>query len=178
MTTNDALTQIHVAVAPSEASLFASSVRERGFSAIPVDLTGVNDRSELCKRLGEAFLFPYTTTSMDAVIDLLSDLEWLGHPAGYVVSIDGCDDVGSDVLRDTVGMLPAIVDRWRTQHHGFVILLLGSSHRDLALTELNIANEELRARAELAWVQDTGPVEVIDHSEQQRIHRGDEAPRG
>lgn len=154
---------IHVAVDLSEAARLESAFRREKRSVVHVDLTGVDDRRELCGRLGEAFLFPYTVTSLDAVVDLVSDLEWLGNDLGYLVEITGLDLVRSETLNDAVGLLPAICDRWRSQHRGFVVLLIGSSHRATALAQLADANGELSAAGGLPWVRDTEPVEIVDH---------------
>lgn len=154
---------IHVAIDPAQAALLESAFRREQYSVVHVDLTGVDNRRELCGRLGDAFLFPYAVTSLDAVVDLVSDLEWLGNDFGYVVRITGLDLLRSATLKDAAGLLPAICDRWRSQRRGFVVLLIGASHRATALERLAEANAELVAAAESPWVRDTGPVEIIDH---------------
>lgn len=154
---------IHVAVDESEAARLELALSRDQYRVIHVDLTGVDDRRQLCHRLGEAFQFPYAVTSLDAVVDLVSDLEWLGNDLGYLIEITGADGLSSEMLRDATGLLPAISDRWRSQHRGFVVLLIGSSHRATALARLAEANGELSDAAGLAWVQGTSPVAIIDH---------------
>lgn len=154
---------IHVAVDLAEAARLKSVFRREQYSVVQVDLTGVDDRRGLCRRLGAAFLFPYEVASLDAVVDLVSDLEWFGNDSGYLVEITGMDLVRSETLRDATGLLPAICDRWRSQHRGFVVLLIGESHRATALARLAEANSELGAASGLPWARDTGQVEIVDH---------------
>ncbi|NBT27223.1 MAG: hypothetical protein EBT09_11910 [Actinobacteria bacterium] len=154
---------IHVAVDLPRAARLESALRRQEYSVVRVDLTGVDDRLALCGRLGEAFLFPYAVTSLDAVVDLVSDLEWLGNDFGFLVEIRGLDDLRPETIKDAVGLLPAICDRWRSQRRGFVVLLIGLSHRATILAGLTDANCELSAAAGLPWVRDTGPVEIVDH---------------
>jgi hypothetical protein len=154
---------IHVAVDQAEAARLESALRSRKYSVVHVDLAGVGDRRELCGRLAEAFLFPYAVSSLDAAVDLVSDLEWLGNDLGYVVEITGLDLLRSETLKDAVSVLPAIGDRWRSQHRGFVVLLIGTSHRATVLAQLADANGELIAAARLSWARDTEPVEIVDH---------------
>jgi hypothetical protein len=156
--------EIHVAVNRSEAAFLESSLRGKGYAVIHVDLTGVNGRNEVCDRIGKAFRFPYAVTSLDAAVDLASDLEWLGNPPGYLVEVTGVDQLPNETLDDAVGLLPAICDRWRSQHRGFVVLLTGWAHRSAALSRLSDANGELSAAAGLPWVQETKPVPIVDHA--------------
>lgn len=156
--------EIHVAMNNSESHFLESVLRERDYAVVHVDLTGVNGRHELCDRLGKAFQFPYAVTSLDAAVDLISDLEWLGSAPGYLVKVTGVDQLHKETLNDAVGLLPAICDRWRSQHRGFVVLLTGCAHRSAALAKLTDANSELSAAAALLWVQDTKPVTIVDHA--------------
>ena len=155
---------IHVGVDLSEAARLEAVLRREKYRVVHVDLTGVEGRRELCDRLGEAFQFPYAVSSLDAVVDLVSDLEWLGKALGYLVKVTGMDSLRAETLKDVTGLLPAICDRWRSQHRGFVVLLTGCAHRSAALAKLTDANSELSAAAALLWVQDTKPVTIVDHA--------------
>lgn len=50
----------------------------RGMSVVELDLTGVSDNVALGRCLPEAFMFPQEASGLDAAVDLISDLEWLG----------------------------------------------------------------------------------------------------
>ena len=154
---------IHVGVDLSEATRLESALRKENYRVVHVDLTGVDGRRELCDRLGEAFQFPYAVSSLDAVVDLVSDLEWLGKAPGYLVEVTGMDHLRTETLKDVTGLLPAICDRWRSQRCGFVVLLIGSSHLATALTRLAEANGELSDAAGLPWIQETKPVTIVDY---------------
>jgi len=154
---------IHVGVDLSEAARLEAVLRREKYRVVHVDLTGIEGRRELCDRLGEAFQFPYAVSSLDAVVDLVSDLEWLGKALGYLVKVTGMDSLRAETLKDVTGLLPAICDRWRSQRCGFVVLLIGSSHRATALSRLADANGELSEAAGLPWIQETKPVKIVDH---------------
>ncbi|MCY3016750.1 MAG: hypothetical protein NT171_18920 [Planctomycetota bacterium] len=162
---------IHVGVDLSEAARLEAVLRRENYRVVHVDLTGVDGRRELCDRLGEAFQFPYAVSSLDAVVDLVSDLEWLGKALGYLVAVTGMDYLRTETLMDATGLLPAIGDRWRSQRCGFVVLLIGSSHRATALARLADANGELSDAAGLPWIQETKPVKIVDHDSGAGGHR-------
>ena len=125
-------------------------LRREKYRVVHADLTGVDGRHELFDRLGEAFQFPYAVSSLDAVVDLVSDLEWLGKATGYLVEVTGMDHLRVETLRDAKGLLPAICDRRTSQRCRLVALLIGSSHRATALTRLAEANGELTDSAGLS----------------------------
>ncbi len=156
-------TAIHVAVSPAEVAGLEGTFRARSCSVIHVELDGVRLRRELCDRLSETFLFPYATGSLDAAIDLLSDLSWIGNECGYLVVVEGADRASATVLADLMAILPFVADRWRSQQTTFVVLLVGAARRELCLAELRRANEELVRFAELPWAHDVFPAEVVDH---------------
>ncbi len=155
--------EIHVGTDLSEAARLEAVFRREKYRVIHIDMTGVDGRRELCDRLGQAFQFPYAVSSLDAVVDLVSDLEWLGKALGYLVEVAGIDHLRTETLKDLTGLLPAICDRWRSQRCGFVVLLIGSSHRATALARLAEANGELSDAAGLPWIQETKPVKIVDH---------------
>ena len=67
--------------------------RERGFSAIQVDLAGVQEKSELLARIASAMKFPdYFGMNWDALTDSLRDLSWL-NPKGVLVVLENSRDL-------------------------------------------------------------------------------------
>jgi len=62
--------------------------KERGFSAIRVDLAGVQDKSELLARIASAMKFPDAFgVNWDALTDCLRDLSWL-DPKGVLIVLE------------------------------------------------------------------------------------------
>jgi hypothetical protein len=140
-----------------------AEARALGASIVHLDLSDVRDRSQLVERLAQVFLFPHEVRGLDAVIDMLSDLEWLGAPA-YLVIADGLDAAPGEVSADFSGVLPAIIDRWRTQRIFFVVALIGSEHKREIESALDHTNFQLDEAGKLPWAQPgTGGAPVIDH---------------
>lgn len=154
---------IHVAVADSAVARYEEAARNGGLSVVRLDLSAVRSRDQLCDRLAKVFLFPHESRGLDSALDLLSDLSWFGNENGYLVVVDGADSVSAQVVADLAGILPAVADRWRSQRVAFVVLWVGSAHRVVALESLRVANDSLRVAGELAWVEDTYEVEIVDH---------------
>lgn len=152
---------IHFGTSKDLIARFEAEARSRGMSVIELDLTDLSDRSALADYLAKAFSFPHRTTGLDAAVDLISDLEWLGNAAGYLVIARGLSDI-SDVSDAFVSMLPNIVDRWRSQAVPFVVAIETNDERVRA--RLLAANDEIARAGKLPWAQpDTGAVDVILH---------------
>jgi len=131
-----------------------------GARVFRVSLTGVADRTALVARLAETFEFPHPVVGLDAASDLMSDLEWLGDfEAGLLV----IDATGSgSVTVDLAGVLPGMLDRWRSQGRTFVVVLTGLGDRDSVAAALERANAQLDAAGSLPWAQPgTGRVPVL-----------------
>ena len=109
-------------------------------------------------------MFPHETRGLDAAIDLISDLEWFGNPAGYLVIVEGMDRA-REIVATFARMLPNIVDRWRSQGGIFVVVLKGAESSREAASALASANSALEAAGQLPWAQPgTGAVTVVDHT--------------
>jgi RNAse (barnase) inhibitor barstar len=67
--------------------------KERGFSAIQVDLAGVQEKSELLARIASAMKFPdYFGMNWDALDECLRDLSWL-NPRGVLLVLENSRDL-------------------------------------------------------------------------------------
>lgn len=158
-----AVVAIHVAAPETVVSGLEDMARHAEMSVVRLPLSGVRQRYELCDRLTDVFMFPHKTRGLDAAVDLLSDLAWFDNQNGYLVVVEDADSAPAHVVADLVGILPAVADRWRSQGIRFVVVLEGVSHRSIALESLQSANAGLEKAGELTWVQDTHPVDVVDH---------------
>ncbi|NMM17066.1 MAG: barstar family protein [Cellulomonas sp.] len=129
-----------------------------------MDLARVHDRDGLAELLARTFMFPHETRGLDAAIDLISDLEWFGNPAGYLIIVEGMDRA-REIVATFARMLPNIVDRWRSQGGIFVVVLKGAESSREAASALASANSALEAAGQLPWAQPgTGAVTVVDHT--------------
>lgn len=154
---------VHVGVHEQTKSRFVEDARSRGLSVFSLDLSGIKERGELADLLSRTFMFPYETRSLDAAIDLISDLEWFGNPEGYLLEVDGIDppSVAAETL---AGMLPNIVDRWRSQGPAFAVVVAGTDPDDRFGQALAAANLAMDREGRLPWAQPgTGAVSVVNH---------------
>ena len=141
--------------------------RSRGMSVLHVSLTDVHGTPALVERLADALMFPVEVTGLDAVVSLMSDLDWFGNEKGYLVVARGLAE-GADATDAFVSILPNVVDRWRSRATDFVVVLDSSAGR-LQRT-LAAANLAMRRAGELPWAQPgTGPVDVVVHRDEQPV---------
>jgi len=154
---------VHLANGTSVARELEQQARDAGAGVFHLALGEAQDRASLGNLLARTFLFPYETTGLDAAVDLISDLEWLGNGHGYLVITDA-SGAPTEVVTAWSEILPAIIDRWRAQGTPFAAVLEDGVAIDVALAALSSANQRLERAGQLPWAQaGTGPIEVRDH---------------
>lgn len=154
---------VHVAVDEALAQRLKDSAATSGDSVMVLELSGVLNRDELSERLAEAFKYPHRAAGLDAAIDLMSDLEWLGEASGYLLLVE-TDGTSEEAASALAGILPAVIDRWRTQETPFVAAILGTEYLDATTRALERTNRALQEFSDLPWtLPGTAPVPVIDH---------------
>lgn len=154
---------VFVGMTPEAAEQLASAWAGAGRQVYRLDLRGVGDTSEVCRRYAATFSFPIPSEGLDAVVSLLADLDWLEPQEGHLLLVDGLDEADPQAVFDAVVVLPNIIDRWRSQGTPFVAALVGSTAADMALSALADENHQLLMHGKLPWAaQDTGPVTVVD----------------
>lgn len=150
---------IHVGVTGDLLGTLETDARRTGMSVIRLDLSGVSDSASLADYLSKTFMFPYETRGLDAAVDLISDLDWFGSTAGYFIGVEGVDCTTSYV-ESFAGILPNIVDRWRSRGQPFVVAICGRCER--LISALAVANRRMEEAGSLPWAQPgTGAVEVV-----------------
>lgn len=150
---------IYLGVSDELVMRFEKKARSASMSVIRLDLSDVSDDAGLANRLSSTFMFPYHTCGLDAAIDLISDLDWFGNPAGYLIIVDGLGHVDG-VYESFGGMLPNVVDRWRSQGTSFIVVIRERPER--LISALLEANRRMGEAGSLPWAQPgTGPVEVV-----------------
>ena len=155
---------IHVGASPDTALQLEQDARTAGASVVQLSLAGVQDRRQLCDRLSQTFMYPHESSGLDAAIDLISDLEWLGSSRGYLLVVDA-DKAPSAVTTDLARILPAIIDRWRSQTQPFVVAITMADVSDVSRA-LERANAALDDAASLPWAQPgTGSVLIVNHAD-------------
>lgn len=154
---------IHVGVNSARNQLLEEEARYAGASVLELKLAGVRDRHDLCERLAQTFMFPHECAGLDAALDLISDLEWFGNDDGYLLVVDA-EGAPDAVITDLTGVLPAIVDRWRSQRQPFVVALTNAGNRVILYRLLEHANAALDSAGHLPWAQPgTGTVPIVVH---------------
>ncbi len=78
---------IHVGVNETIAKELEVDARSGGGTVIVLDLSRVHDRQALVDELSRTFQFPHDARGLDAVVDLVSDLDWLDESAGFLLLV-------------------------------------------------------------------------------------------
>jgi hypothetical protein len=152
---------IHVGATESLVARLENDARTAGMSVIRLDLAYLSDVAALAEYLAIAFMFPHETRGLDAAVDLISDLEWFGNSHGYLVVVGGLDRA-PNVVEPFAGMLPNIVDWWRSQGVPFILAILMNSEQ--VTSALAAANRRMDEAGRLPWAQPgTGGVDVVVH---------------
>ena len=87
-------------------------------------LAGLNNQGELDASAAEVFEFPFKSASAAGLVDMLSDLEWMPVQNGVFLVLDATAARGL-VVKIVAGLLPGIVDRWRSGTVPFEVFLIG-----------------------------------------------------
>ena len=67
--------------------------KDRGFSAIQIDVAGVQQKQELLAKIASAMNFPdYFGKNWDALVDCLRDLSWLS-PKGVLLVLENSKEL-------------------------------------------------------------------------------------
>lgn len=131
-----------------------------------LDLGDVRDANELVRVLADELMFPHEASGFDALLDLMSDLDWFGNDAGYVVDLrdlDQLDEHAPDVLARFVALLPNLCDRWRSRGVPFrLILRCHGTTKQTVRSVLDTANAELQEASHRPWLADVAPAEVVE----------------
>lgn len=159
---------IHVGVSDDLLTRFETDARSAAMSVIALDLSEAFDSATLADYLSKVFMFPHETRGLDAAVDLISDLEWFGNTSGYLIVVNGLDRTGDEVVESFAGILPNIVDRWRSQGQAFIVAIRGSCER--LTSTLAVANRQIEQAGSLPWAQPgTRAVEVVLDDDQQQL---------
>lgn len=152
---------IHLGVDEASIDRAQSEARSRGISVFSLDLTSIQDSDSLVDYMAREFRFPHEVTSVDAVLDLVSDLDWFGNDNGYLMIIHGMSKY-LEISKDFVTVLPGIVDRWRSGTTPFIVII-DDKNPELQMA-LAIANQKLDKFGKLPRTRsDTGSVDVFVH---------------
>lgn len=146
--------------APDSVSLSQGLMRFR------VNLEGVCGVDDLIGVVAAELLFPHDASGLDALLDLMSDLDWFGHDAGYVVEFAGLDQLqrrDPELLEQFLDLLPNLCDRWGSSGVSFrIVLRCKRSTRGVIRDAIDAANARIEKAAKQPWLADLTPVEVIE----------------
>lgn len=152
---------IHLGISIEMGAGLEDEAREAGISVIRLDLAGIADEVSLADYLATVFMYPHQTRDLDAAVDLISDLTWFGNDSGYLIMVEGLQQAGRRADKAFGGILPAVIDRWRSQDRTFVVAINGGSQS--FASALKSANNRMNQAGALPWAQpDTGAVPVLD----------------
>jgi hypothetical protein len=133
---------------------------------IDVDAGSASDKAGLVKELARAFKFPYVVPGLDASLDLMSSLDWMGSRTGYVVVVRGVGALAKrepDVASTFLQLLAALCDRWRDRRIPFGVLIVESKRNLAPIREILERKNEDLTRASLGpWFANTSPVPLFE----------------
>lgn len=158
------LVAIHVNCPGPELAAIRIDAEAAGALVVRPDLGGVRDRDALVQRLHREFSVPWPISGLDAVVSVLSDMEWLGHEvAGYLVIVD-MEDVDEPVALAFADLLPQIADRRRSAGSPLLVALLGAASTDRLERVLARQNELLREDGLRFPAAHEYPVPIVFHT--------------
>jgi hypothetical protein len=132
-------------------------------SVTVVKVGHADSRDELVSTIASAFDVPHEIRGLDAILSVLSDLEWHPLPSGFVFvlrDLDGLHEKQPRLFRDLIKILPPLVDRWRTRGVPFQVVLVGTERVRREAKEVMAQVE--RAFRDSPWPADYRPVVVVD----------------
>jgi hypothetical protein len=152
---------VHVNGSPSA---LAQNANDEGALVLRWSLDGIRNQRDLDASAAEAFEFPFRSASAAGLIDMLSDLEWLEIGNGVLLVIDATG-ARQAVVEIVAGLLPDIVDRWRSSPLPFEVFLVGVADTAPVAAMLERRNSGLDEFGRLPWTRDDiARVPVVIHS--------------
>ena len=162
---------IHIRMEAEPLARLQEEARRAGMAVYVVDLSSIVDEAELTSYLSDMFGFPHLIRGLDAILDLLSDLDWIGNTNGYLMVVKGAVD--SLVRESFVWLLPSLLDRWRSREVPFVAAVEGGDETLASI--LYTENRKLEEFGRLRWgALDTGGVDIVIHGNQYGLRPVDE----
>lgn len=138
----------------------------QGLMRFRVSFEGVRDVDDLISAVATELFFPHDASGLDALLDLMSDLDWFGHDAGYAVEFAGLDQLqrrDPELLAQFLSLLPNLCDRWRSSGVPFrVVLRCKRSTRGVIRDAIDAANARIEKASKRPWLADMTPVEVVE----------------
>lgn len=159
MSSEEWVSDRHVVIVGPAGRLEAAA-RAAGAVVREVDLGGISTTTAMCDRIADVLEFPYPSSGVDGVMDLISDLEWLDEGTGFLL-VFAVAGTSPEPIAALAGLLPFAVDRWRGQSQAFVVVIDGAPAPGAVLEQLEEANVRLDDAGALSWARPgTGRVPV------------------
>lgn len=152
-----------VGTSPGADAAIRQRALEAGRSVFDVNAGTARSADDLVAEISREFLVPHEVRGLDALLSVLSDLDWLANEAGYLLVLSGATDLrrdSEDLFRKLVRILPHLCDRWRTRSVPFQIVV----RSDRATAE-DIKALVLRMYAEFRaseWDSDFAEVPILE----------------
>jgi hypothetical protein len=152
---------VHVNGDPSASARAADAA---GARVLTWSLAGIRNREELDESATVVFAFPFRSVSLDGLVDMLSDLDWLGVEHGVLLIVEAAD-ASSSIVQDVASILPDICDRWRSGSSQFEAYLNGVRDTATVAARLEESNASLDRAGRVPWSRhDIARVPVVIHS--------------
>lgn len=134
-------------------AVLAQCAAAAGALVLHWSIAGIRSQRQLDASAAQVFDFPFPSASAAGLIDMLSDLEWLPIGDGVLIVIDATGARPS-IIEIVAGLLPGIVDRWRSGSVPFEVFLVGVAETEPVAAMLDRRNIGLDEFGRLPWTRD------------------------
>jgi hypothetical protein len=127
-----------------------------------VDLAALSP-GDLVPAVAREFSVPHTVRGLDALLSVLSDLDWMPSAVGYLWVLNGMPSLrarDADLFRAFAAVLVLLCDRWRSRSIPFRILIEADIEtRDALKKAIDTVYREIR---ESPWKRDFEETPILD----------------
>jgi len=113
------------------------AAKQAGLTMFRIDFTHVKGKKDLLDQVAKALQFPaWFGSNWDALNDSLTDLDWLGVKAGYVIVFENIEHFARSHAQDfhvVTEILRAASEYWKNENRPFWVFLSMSSGWDSSL---------------------------------------------
>lgn len=155
---------VHIRMEAEPLAQLQEEAKRAGMTVYVVDLSNIPDDPALNSYLSDI-------QGLDAVLDLMSNSDWIGNTNGYLMVVKGAAD--SLVGESFVWFLPGLLDRWRSRKVPFVAAIEGGDETLVSI--LYTYNRRVEESGRLRWgPHDAGGVDIVIHGNQYGLRPVDE----
>jgi hypothetical protein len=162
----DDRTSVHIGVRRERTQDIESAAAQRGLRYLAIRFPTSVTADDLFEILATELMFPNTPINTQGGLDWLGDLSWLTAERGYVLVLDGLDDLKRadyPSFRALIDMLPFATDQHRSAGHAFHVFLIGPEDQLVAAERFDLDDANGVLEEDDNEINPSEPVRIIDH---------------